>query len=145
MVEGGSLPVEYTCDGSSATPPLEWSGAPADTVGYAVVMHHVPGPGDTHWYWELWNIPADVTSLDTNADVPGDIGTNSVNEQNEYAPPCSKGPGEKVYTFTVYALSAQPELSDPSAVTRQVLLDAMEGQILDTAELNVVFSRGTEE
>ena len=97
MEEGSELPTDHTCDGSSATPPLEWSGAPDSTVGYAIAMQHVPGPGDTHWYWELWNIPADVTSIETNAEVPGDIGTNSVNGANEYAPPCSQGPGEKIF------------------------------------------------
>lgn len=144
MDEGGALPVEYTCDGDSATPPLEWSGAPDGTAGYAVVMHHVPGPGDTHWYWVLWNVPADATAIESNADGVGDLGTNSVNGLNEYAPPCSQGPGEKDYVFSVYALSEQPDLPDPTTVTRQVLLDSIEGQVLDSAELNVTYSRDTE-
>jgi phosphatidylethanolamine-binding protein (PEBP) family uncharacterized protein len=49
VVEGGALPAEYTCDGASATLPLVWSGAPAGTRSFAVIMHHVAGPGDTHW------------------------------------------------------------------------------------------------
>jgi phosphatidylethanolamine-binding protein (PEBP) family uncharacterized protein len=58
VTEGGALPAEYTCDGASATLPLTWSGAPAGTRSYAVIMHHVAGPGDTHWYWVLYDIPA---------------------------------------------------------------------------------------
>jgi phosphatidylethanolamine-binding protein (PEBP) family uncharacterized protein len=145
MEEGGELPTEHTCDGGSATPPLEWSGAPDGTVGYAIAMHHVPGPGDTHWYWRLWNIPADVTSVETNTKEAGDIGTNSVNGANEYAPPCSQGPGEKTDTFTVYALSTQPDLPEPSMVTLEVLLDAIDGDVLDSAELNVIYDRDTGE
>ena len=114
MVECGEMPVDYTCDGYAATPPLEWSDAPDGTAGYAVVMHQVAGPGDTHWYWEPWNIPGDVTSMTSNGEPPGDVGINSVNKRNEYAPPCSKGPGTKPYTFTVYALSAQPALPTSS-------------------------------
>ena len=49
VAEGGALPKEFTCDGSSATLPLTWNGAPTGTKSFAVVMHHIPGPGDSHW------------------------------------------------------------------------------------------------
>ena len=64
--DGGRLPVEYTCDGDGSTLPLAWSGAPAETQSYAVIMHHVAAPEEIHWYWVLYNIPADVTSLPRN-------------------------------------------------------------------------------
>ena len=69
-------------------------------------MHHVPGPGDTHWYWVVYDIPPTTLSVEPGATDIGTFGTNSVNDQQEYAPPCSRGPGEKLYTITVYALSA---------------------------------------
>src|SRR5690349_23974057 len=105
--EGGALPKEFTCDGASATLPLEWSGAPAGTKSFALIMHHIPGPGDSHWYWVLYDIPGEVTSLVRNRSGIGKLGNNRVNSETKYAPPCSKGPGEKIYTYTVYALSAQ--------------------------------------
>ncbi len=141
MQQDGTLPIEFTCDGSSSTPPLAWSGAPAGTVGYAVVMHHVPGPGDTHWYWVVYGMDATIEHLDAGAVPAATVGTNSVNGRTEYAPPCSKGPGTKVYTFTVYALSAQPTLGDPSTVTRAVLLDALNGLVLSSATLDVTYDR----
>jgi len=142
VVEDGALPVEYTCDGASATLPLTWSGAPAETEGFAVVMHHSPGPGDTHWYWVVYDIPIDAASLPKNSAGIGMLGTNSVNSQTEYAPPCSKGPGEKVYTYTLYALSAQPQFSVPaSQVSLDVLLNAIQDITLASAELNVTFTR----
>src|SRR4051812_12790190 len=33
---GGEYPAEFTCDGASASPPLEWSGGPAGTRCYAL-------------------------------------------------------------------------------------------------------------
>ena len=141
MSAGGSLPVAYTCDGASRTPPLQWTPGPKGTVSYAVVMHHVAGPGDTHWYWVLYNIASTVTQLDDGVPPPATVGTNSVNRRTEYTPPCSKGPGAKEYIFTVYALSKAPALSDPIAVTRQVLLDAMEGSVLASSTLSVTYSR----
>jgi gluconolactonase len=142
IVDNGTLPIEYTCDGDSATLPLTWDGAPAETVSFAVVMNHTPGPGDVHWYWVLYNIPADVTSLSKNSSGIGTLGTNGVNGDLVYAPPCSKGPGEKVYTYTVYALSALPEFSVPaSQVSRDVLLESIQNITLASAELNVTYAR----
>jgi gluconolactonase len=142
IVEGGTLPVEYTCDGASATLPLTWSGAPAETVSFAVVMHHVASPDDVHWYWVLYDIPADVTSLAKNSSGIGTLGNNSVNGKTEYAPPCSKGPGEKMYTYTIYALSAQPQNTVPAVqVSRAVLLDVIQDITLASAELQVTYTR----
>ncbi len=142
VADGGQLPPEYTGDGGGATLPLEWSGAPADTKSYAVVMHHVDREGNTKWYWILYNIPANVQCLPKNVTGLGTLGNNSVNGRVEYAPPHSKGPGSKTYIYTVYALSAPVDAGiDPSAVSRDVLLAAMKGRILATAEQRVVYSR----
>lgn len=138
--QGGELPALYTCDGESATVPLAWRGAPTGTVSYALIMHHVAAPDDIHWYWVLYNIPADVAQLAQNSTGIGTLGTNSVNERNEYAPPCSKGPGPKKYTYTLYALSAPPQLAS-SAVDRDTLLAAIADTTLATATLDVVYSR----
>lgn len=139
---GGQLPVDYTGDGSAATLPLEWTGVPAGTRSLAVIMHHIPGPGDVKWYWVLYNIPAKVTSLPRNVTGLGTLGNNSINGRTEYAPPHSKGPGPKLYVYTVYALSAPPPvIVQPAEVSRAVLLDAMKGLVLDSAELHVVYTR----
>ena len=142
VVEGGALPVEYTCDGARSTLALTWSGAPAATRSFAVIMHHVASPSDVHWYWVLYNIPANVIGLAKNITGIGTLGTNSVNRKTEYTPPCSKGPGSKTYTYTIYALSADPQLSVPaSQVNRDVLLKAIQNITLASAELHVTYTR----
>ena len=142
VTNGGALPVEFTGDGASASPPLEWSGAPAGTKYFAVIMDHFPGPGDVKWYWILYNIPADVHSLPKNVRGVGTLGNNSVNRQLVYAPPHSKGPGVKNYFITMYALSAPVEISlPPSQVNRNVLLNAIKDTILDSAQLKVTYDR----
>ena len=141
-VDGGSLPREYTCDGSSATLPLEWSGTPPGTKSLAIVMHTIPAPNESHWYWVLYNIPPDTRSLAKNVSGIGTLGNNSVNGKTAYSPPCSKGPGAKKYTYTIYALSAPPQLSvSPAKVSRDVLLAAIKDRTIASAELNVYYSR----
>jgi phosphatidylethanolamine-binding protein (PEBP) family uncharacterized protein len=140
--DGGALPREFTGDGESASPPLEWTGAPAGTKSFALIMHHVPGPGDVKWYWILYNIPADVHSLAKNARGIGTFGNNSVNGQTEYAPPHSKGPGAKTYILTLYALSDAAQPSVPaSQVDRATLLAAIKDRTLASAELKVTYDR----
>ncbi len=142
VVEGGALPTEYTCDGISSTLALDWSGAPSQTQSFALVMHHIASPDDIHWYWIMYDIPANVTNLAKNSAGVGTLGNNSVNGKTAYSPPCSKGPGEKVYTYTVYALSAQPQFSVPaSQINREVLLAAVQNITLASAELHVTYTR----
>ena len=143
VAEGGTLPKEFTGDGRSATLPLEWSGAPAGTRSFAVIMHHIPGPGTTKWYWVLYNIPADVTSLPKN--VTGD--RNAGQQQREstmWAMPrrTRRAPGAKKYTYTVYALSAAPKITvPPRRSVATCCLAAMKDSILASAELNVIYTR----
>jgi phosphatidylethanolamine-binding protein (PEBP) family uncharacterized protein len=138
---GGALPSEFTGDGAAATLPLEWTGAPAETRSYALIMHH-EAPDQTKWYWILYDIPPVTRKLPKNVKDVGKLGNNSVNRRLEYAPPHSKGPGAKTYTYTVYALSAPPQLTIPPAeVNRDVLLAAMKDKILATAELSVTYTR----
>ncbi len=142
VTEGGALPAEYTCDGDSSTAPLQWSGAPTGTQSYAVIMHHLDPEGVVKWYWILYDIPATTTSLPTNVTGVGTLGNNYVNSSQGYAPPCSVGPGAKTYTYTVYALSAPPEITvAPAEVSRDVLLAAISDRTLASADLNVVYTR----
>ena len=142
VADGGRLPVEYTCDGDGSTLPLTWSGAPAETQSYAVIMHHVAAPEEIHWYWVLYNIPADVTSLPKNVTGIGTLGNNINNGLVEYSPPCSQGPGDKEYIYTVYALSAQPQITVPAEeVDRNTLLAAIQNITLASAELHTIYAR----
>jgi phosphatidylethanolamine-binding protein (PEBP) family uncharacterized protein len=141
MTNGGTMPVRFTCDGTSTAPPLQWSGAPAGTVSYAVVMHHVAGPGDIHWYWVLYGIAPDVNQIAEGATVQATLGNNSVNTRNQYAPPCSKGPGQKAYIYTVYALSKAPTFAAGTAANRDALLAAIATTTLGSASMTITYER----
>jgi len=142
MGDGESLPTTYTCDGDSVSPPLNWRGAPDDTVEFALLMDHIAAPDDVHWYWVMYNIDQDISSLDADETL-GNLGTNSVNALNEYAPPCSQGPGVKSYTFTLYALSDSPDFSTVLTVDRDALLTAIEDITLESVEISVNYERGS--
>ncbi len=139
--DDGALPMDYTGDGSGATLPLSWTGAPAGTKSYALIMDHLaPGNVMKH-YWTMWDIPASTTSLPKNAQGIGKVGA-SFKGQIGYEPPHSQGPGAKTYVLTVYALSSPLQITQsPRDVNRDVMLEAMKDKVLATASLDVIYSR----
>jgi phosphatidylethanolamine-binding protein (PEBP) family uncharacterized protein len=140
--DGEKLPVEFTGDGDSASPPLAWSGVPKGTQSLVLIMHHLDPEGKTKIYWLMYDIDPKTTSVAKNATDFGKMGMSTVHNRVEYAPPHSQGPGEKKYVLTLFALSAKPDLSkaaNPIAV--EALLPAMKGKILAAADLTVIYTR----
>ncbi|MFZ4723620.1 MAG: YHYH protein, partial [Phycisphaerales bacterium] len=136
----GLLDPKYTCDGDSVSPPFEWSDLPKGTRSLALVVHHIAPGNDTHVYAVNWGIPATSKSIAAGQRV-GSWGTNTVNGRAEYAPPCSKGPGTKLYVATLYALGAEPKLASGSKVTRADLLEAIQGNTLGSASIDLKYAR----
>ena len=140
--DGEKLPVEYTGDGDSASPPLTWTGVPRGTQSLVLIMHHLDPEGKTKIYWLMYDIDPQTTSVAKNATDFGKMGVSTVHHRVEYAPPHSKGPGEKKYVLTLFALSAKPDLSKAeNPLTVEPLLAAMKGKILGAADLTVIYTR----
>jgi phosphatidylethanolamine-binding protein (PEBP) family uncharacterized protein len=130
-------PKPYLNDNKNDTPPQVDSLAPKPNQ-----------PEELKWYWTVYNIPAQASGIDSGSKANqsvGSFGSNTVNDRNEYAPPCSKGPGPKIYTFHLYALSKSLEI-DPSApvsapVSAIMLRQSMQDFVLDSDSLTVSFER----
>jgi phosphatidylethanolamine-binding protein (PEBP) family uncharacterized protein len=140
--DGGNLPLEYTGDGDSASPPLAWNNLPKGTQSLALVMHHLDPEGKTKIYWLMYDIDPKTTSVAKNATDFGKMGMSTVHNRVEYAPPHSKGPGAKKYVLTLFALSAKPDFKNAVApITSDLLLAAIKGKVLGAADLNVIYTR----
>jgi phosphatidylethanolamine-binding protein len=67
--EGAAIANEHVfkgfgCTGSNVSPALSWSGAPAGTKSFAVMMYDPDAPtGSGWWHWVAFNLPPTVTSL----------------------------------------------------------------------------------
>ena len=141
FVDGGTLPSQYTCDGTlgmlSHSPPLAWSGAPSGTVTFALTISTIALDG-TKYNWVLYNIPSTVASLAEGTAV-GTAGVSTDGPELRYYPPCSSGPGEKTYTFTLYALSGTPTFSVP--VTGDILTSTISSLVIGSSQVNVTYTR----
>ena len=139
--DGDPLPIEFTGDGAGLTLPLEWSGVPAGTRSFAIVMNHLAPDNLMKSYWVMWDIPAGLTRLPKAVQGVGKVGATSQRGRS-YVPPRSQGPGKKVYTIHIYALSDLPRLDGPpTEVTREKLLTALNDLILDSADLRVTYTK----
>src|SRR5712671_4526129 len=48
----------FGCTGANVSPSLAWSGAPAGTKSYALMMYDPDAPtGSGWWHWVVYNIP----------------------------------------------------------------------------------------
>ena len=122
-----------------ASPALNWSNAPSGTRSFALLMSTLPGDGSTKYNWVLYNIPAGRSSLLKANFGVGQAGVGSDGPAAAYQPPCSQGPGNKIYTFTLYALSVAPTPSTPP--DGAALLSSITPNVLGKASLNAVYSR----
>jgi Raf kinase inhibitor-like YbhB/YbcL family protein len=135
----GEIPAQYTCEGSDVSPPLAWSGAPADTKSFALIVD-VPDAPDpkapkmTWVHWVLYNLPPDCTALpEAMSALPG----NARDGKNDWKKTGYRGPcppiGRHRYFFKLFALDIElPDLGHP---TKAQLEAAMQGHILVQAEV----------
>jgi len=135
----GTLPVEFTCDGAGVSPPLEWRAGPRGTKSYALVLWH-EAPDRMKSYWVIHGIPAGVTRLEPGSRGVGTMGLNDKGRPG-YDPMCSKGPGQKDYHVTVYALSGDPP-APAGGMTREALLEAVRDITLAEGTLTFTYDRG---
>ena len=104
------------CTGENISPQLHWENAPHNAKSFAVTMYDPAAPsGSGWWHWVIFNIPASIKELVSNA---GDPGRNlapkgSVQSLNDfglkgYGGPCPpEGDGPHPYIITVHALSIE--------------------------------------
>jgi Raf kinase inhibitor-like YbhB/YbcL family protein len=140
FTQNGEIPTKYTCEGEDLSPALSWTGAPAGTKSFAMIVDDPDAPDPkapkmVYVHWVLHNIPASTTSLPENATRSGlpagaVQGTNDWGKQ-EYGGPCPPI-GVHRYFFKLYALDTELNLSAP---TKPDLLKAMEGHIFAETEL----------
>jgi len=94
------------------------------------------------WNWVMYGIPASATALAESGVDVGTFGLTSDGPDLRYYPPCSQGPGAKMYAFTLYALSAAPTFAVPAAeVTGPVVTSAIAGLVLDSSRVSVTYTR----
>jgi len=161
--DGGAIPKDYTGDtgAKNVSPPLTWSGAPATTKEFALILDDPDanfGGRGPFVHWVIYKIPGaakglpEAVPMGATINAPGLTGAiNGLSGFNAFqrpgAPPLEPGyrgpappPGAPHhYHFTVYALSAPLDVKE--GLDKAALLKAMEGKIVGQGEIVGVFQR----
>lgn len=137
----GAIPPLHTCEGKDVSPPLAWSGAPAATLSFALIVDDPDAPDPaapkmTWVHWVLYNIGAEAGGL-PEAVKPAALPAGTREGVNDWGRTGYGGPcppiGRHRYFHKLYALDAVlPELERPD---KAALEKAMKGHVLAQTEL----------
>ncbi len=134
---GGLIPAQYTCAGPNLSPPLAWTDVPAAAKSLALIADDPDAPRGTWVHWVVYNLPPATKELPAGVPAQATIMGGGRQGQNDfgqigYGGPCPPS-GTHRYYFKLYALNTQLNL--PAGASKQDLLKAMYGHILDEGQL----------
>ncbi|KAL6987869.1 hypothetical protein U1Q18_013615 [Sarracenia purpurea var. burkii] len=149
----GRLPRKYTGDGQGAkkniSPPLEWYNVPEGTKSLALVVQGLDasepdGPVVTWTHWVVVNVPPALKGLPEGFSGKEEVGAEygGLKEGNNdwkvpgWGGPQMPSPGHR-FEFKLFALDDELHLGNK--VTKEKLLDAVEGHVLGEAGLLAYF------
>ena len=128
--DGGIIPIKYTSHGENVQPNFTITGAPDNTVSYAIIFHDIEvaigGNTDDVTHWVAFNIPSPTIA-------EGSLPEGSVYGNNITGQPTFMGSGAPMrdrfhhYVFEFYALSANLDL--PTGASRADVMAAMQGKV----------------
>ena len=134
----GNIPSKYTCDGENVNPPLEISEVPENAKSLVLIVDDPDAPMGTWVHWTVWNISSKTTEISENSVPEGAVEGMTDFGKPGYGGPCPPS-GTHRYFFKLYALDATLDLD--SSDKAKDIEKAMEGHILDKAELVGLYSR----
>jgi Raf kinase inhibitor-like YbhB/YbcL family protein len=150
-----TIPKDHTADGKNISPALSWSGAPAATKQFALIMDDpdVQFPaGQNFVHWVIYKIPGTAKGLPADlpvgatlatpaapAEVAGVIQGPSGFRVAGYRGPAPPPGKPHHYTFTVYALDSELDLAE--GMNKAALMKAMEGHIIGQGALVAIYER----
>lgn len=143
----GEIPAVHTCDGRDVSPALRWSGAPAGTRSFVLIVDDPDAPDPaapkrTYVHWVLYDLPADATGLAQGvASTALPKGTRE--GRNDWGRAGYGGPcppiGRHRYFFKLSALDTV--LGDLGQAKKADVERAMKGHELAHAELVGTYAR----
>jgi Raf kinase inhibitor-like YbhB/YbcL family protein len=142
--DGELIPKRYTADGANDSPPLKWLEPPPGTHSFALICEDPDAPRRTFIHWVLFNLPAESRELGERVPGAETLPNGTTEGMNDFGRLGYGGPSPPAgkphhYHFLLFALDRPLELS-PGA-TKEELLAAMQGHILDQGELVGLYQR----
>ena len=127
----GANKANPNCVGENVSPQFAWTGVPAGTTSFALVMTDPDGRGTGVDHWIAYGIPASVTSFaEGETSKPSDkyVGGIGTAKQSTYMGPCTPPGSPHHYTFVLIATDLAPKAL-PAGLTKLELFDKLNGHV----------------
>ena len=103
IAPGAKIADEYVfsgfgCTGKNVSPALKWSGAPAGTKSFALMVYDPDAPtGSGFWHWVMFDIPPSVMELPQGAGdlKAGKAPAGAVQSRTDYGAPAMAAPARR--------------------------------------------------
>jgi Raf kinase inhibitor-like YbhB/YbcL family protein len=144
----GAIPAKHTCQGDDTAPALVWSGAPAGTKSFALIVDDPDAPDPrapkTTWvHWVLYNLPPTTSTL-PEAATAADLPPGTQEGINDFGTAGFRGPcpptGRHRYFHKLYALDTV--LADLGKAKKADVEKAMRGHVIGEAQLVGTYEKG---
>ncbi|WP_254716458.1 YbhB/YbcL family Raf kinase inhibitor-like protein [Actinomadura sp. WMMB 499] len=117
--DGGDLPTRYGCTtypgGQGKTPPLLWSGAPAGTRSFAIVVDDQDAEG-AYVHWVIAGIDGTTHEIVEGARLDNAVEGVTTGDKVGYAPPCPPRGERHLFRFTIYALDSEAPFEEGASL-----------------------------
>ncbi|HEV7431888.1 MAG TPA: YbhB/YbcL family Raf kinase inhibitor-like protein [Steroidobacteraceae bacterium] len=140
----------FGCKGENVSPSLSWSGAPAGTKSFALLVHDPDAPtgGAGWWHWVVYNLPATATSIAEGAGTADGAALPQGAKQGKtdfgsigWGGPCPpEGHGKHHYKFSLYALKVE-KLEVPEGASAALIGFMANANAIGKAELTGLYGR----
>ncbi len=137
--DGGSVPIEFTCDGANTPPIVNIETIPDGTHQFAMIVDDPDAPGaDPFVHWVVYAIPEGTAQI-TDGVAEFTYGMNDVGVSEWFGPCPPPGDGPHRYIFTLYALDAALDLGPD--LDGRALFTAIEGSIITDTTITATYER----
>ncbi|EKF85473.1 YbhB/YbcL family Raf kinase inhibitor-like protein [Methanobacterium formicicum] len=144
--DGEPIPPRYSCEDVDISPPINWDqpdlSVPTDG-SIAIICDDPDAPGGTWVHWVIFNIPPETRTLPEMVMPREEQENGTLQGVNSWGTIGYRGPcppsGTHRYYFKIYVLDKKLDL--PSGITKDELLNAMKGHVLDEGQVMGTYTR----
>jgi len=129
------IPKKFSGEGQDVNPTLIIENVPEAAQSLVLIVDDPDAPVGLWTHWVVYDIP--VTTTIAEDTIPGKQGLNTAGELNYHGPMPPSGTHR--YFFKIFALDTK--LGLPEGARREAIEKAMQGHVLDKAEIMGLYKR----
>ena len=133
--DNGFIPKKFSGEGQDINPTLIIENIPEGTQSLVLIVDDPDAPVGLWTHWVVYDMPV-ITAIAEDA-IPGKQGLNTAGNLDYHGPMPPSGTHR--YFFKIFALDKK--LGLPEGVRREAVEKAMQGHILDKAEVMGLYKR----